>query len=70
MKISRTLVNKIENGDSINDDELSAAIDFYSKMLEGLSYLGREYILARTPISNTLHRLEGYQRSREMNRRK
>jgi hypothetical protein len=68
MKISREIIERIDNGDHINDSELQEAIEFYSELQEGLSCLGYEYRLARKPVRDTLLRLERFQHAREENK--
>lgn len=69
MKISKDIIKKVNNGDALTDAELSDAIKFYSSMEDGLYLLGKEYILARTPITHTRYRLEGYRDARRSERR-
>jgi len=64
MKISKELITKIDNGDSIDDAELRDAIVFYTDLVESLTCLGKEYFIAVRPLRTTLFRLEGFQQAR------
>jgi len=69
MKLSKELIERIDNGDSISDDELHDAIVFYTDLVESLTCLGKEYFIAARPLRTIMFRLEGYQQARDQQAR-
>jgi len=62
--ISRNLIEKIRVGAAITDDELDAAIEFYSPLEASLSKLGQRFHHPWVEIRGTLDRLKSYKESR------
>lgn len=65
MKLSKNIVAKINVGDGLTDEELRSAIKFYSNLEESLLCLGKEFNLARAPVSHTLYSLESFWAARK-----
>lgn len=56
--------NKFMMGDSIDDMELAALIDFYSDVVKKLEMLGQDWILLTQECRRRLLNLEDFQRAR------
>ena len=64
-KMSKTLVNRINIGDGLTNQELQCALDFYREAAETLRLLGPSFKLARQDVFGTLDRLEHFDRARK-----
>lgn len=65
MLIDRRLVEDINLGNPITDEELRAALIFYGKLVESLDCMGLEYKLPANAARNVLYRLEGFNKARQ-----
>ncbi len=64
MKITPEIIEKIEYGKPLSDEELAVAIKFYRQMEEGMKLLGKEFNHARRDVTGTLEILERSQQAR------
>lgn len=60
MIIDYELLQKINNGDGLTDEELNTAIKFFVGLHESLGCLGKEFYLATREVHRTLNVLQSY----------
>lgn len=65
MQIDKSIIEKINHGDGLTDEELRDAVRFYKNLEESLLCLGKEFSLARIPVTHTLQALESFQYARK-----
>ncbi len=65
---SKDLVNKVEHGDPLDDEELWLALRFYEDTEAALALLGEKYSLARNAVWGKLHMLQGFAAARKEKR--
>lgn len=68
MKMTREIVQKVNDGDTLTDSELAIACEFYDKLTDELSVLGEAFIHARLATLHTAQRLRDYQLNRRKDR--
>lgn len=65
-KCTREVIEKIDLGDKLTDDELMSAIHMYRELVDGLGVLGPKFALAADPIRRKLEELEWFASNRKL----
>lgn len=64
MHVARTVYEKYQNGDSINDAELTQAVTFFEKLEKDLRAVGPVFKLAAAEAGRVYSVLHGFQEAR------
>lgn len=64
--MNEDIIQKVEQGDPLTNNELYKAIAFYEQMEKGLDLLGDKFYHARQAVSNVVSTLRGYADAREV----